>query len=117
MPDLQDVTSDLQIKNPQINVDIDRDKATRPGGHRGQQIENALYSAYGSRQVSTIYAPNNQYQVIMELEPQYQMDPAALSLLYIRSQRRTAGPAGCRGQAHAPGSGRWRSTIPGSSPR
>lgn len=85
LPELQDVSSDLQIKNPQINVDIDRDKATALGVTVAQ-IENALYSAYGSRQVSTIYAPNNQYQVIMELEPRYQMDPAALSLLNIRSQ-------------------------------
>ena len=85
LPELQDVSSDLQIKNPQINVDIDRDKATALGVTVAQ-IENALYSAYGSRQVSTIYAPNNQYQVIMELEPKYQMDPAALSLLNIRSQ-------------------------------
>jgi hydrophobic/amphiphilic exporter-1 (mainly G- bacteria), HAE1 family len=85
LPELQDVSSDLQIKNPQINVDIDRDKATSLGVTPAQ-IENALYTAYGSRQVSTIYAPNNQYQVIMELQPEYQMDPSALSLLNIRSQ-------------------------------
>lgn len=85
MSELQDVTSDLQVKNPQINVTIDRDKATALGV-TAAQIENALYTAYGSRQVSTIYAPTNQYQVIMELEPKYQMDPAALSLLNIRSQ-------------------------------
>ena len=59
------MTSDLQIKNPQVNVEIDRDKASALGV-TAQQIEDALYSAYGSRQVSTIYAPNNQYQVIME---------------------------------------------------
>ncbi len=85
LPELQDVTSDMQVKNPQITVDIDRDKATAVGV-TAAQIENALYTAYGSRQVSTIYAPNNQYQVIMELEPKYQMDPASLSLLNIRSQ-------------------------------
>ena len=49
------------------------------------QIENALYDAYGARQVSTIYTPINQYWVMMELLPQYQRDPDALSLLYIRS--------------------------------
>ena len=80
----QDVTSDLQIKNPQVNVDIDRDKASALG-ITAFQVEDALYSAYGSRQVSTILTPTNQYQVIMELEPQYQMDPSSLSLLYIRS--------------------------------
>jgi HAE1 family hydrophobic/amphiphilic exporter-1 len=56
-------------------------------GLTAQQIEDALYYAYGSRQVSTIYAPNNQYKVILELEPRYQTDPAALSLLYIRSSK------------------------------
>jgi len=84
LPQLQEVTSDLQIKNPQINVDIDRDKASALG-ITAQQVEDALYYAYGSRQVSTIYASNNQYQVILELEPKYQMDPSALSMLYIHS--------------------------------
>ncbi|HWP45984.1 MAG TPA: efflux RND transporter permease subunit [Candidatus Limnocylindrales bacterium] len=84
LPQLQDVTSDLQIKNPQVNIEIYRDKAEALG-ITALQIEETLYSAYGSRQVSTIYAPNNQYKVIMEVEPQYQMDPTALSLLYIRS--------------------------------
>jgi HAE1 family hydrophobic/amphiphilic exporter-1 len=86
VPGLQDVTSDLQIKNPEINIEIDRDKASALGVS-AQQIEDALSSAYSSRQISTIYAPNNEYQVIMELEPRYQMDPSALSLLYIRSQK------------------------------
>ncbi len=81
---LQDVTSDLQISNPQVNIGIDRDKASALGVTAGQ-IEDALYTAYGSRQISTIFAPNNQYQVIMELDPRYQLDPNALSLLYIRS--------------------------------
>ncbi|HZE22200.1 MAG TPA: efflux RND transporter permease subunit, partial [Desulfobaccales bacterium] len=84
LPGLIDVTSDLQNKNPQVNVVIDRDKAASLGVS-AQQIEDALYYAYGSRQISTIYAPNNEYDVIMELEPQYQMDPAALQWLYIRS--------------------------------
>ena len=77
LPGLVDVNSDLQIKNPQVNVLINRDKAATLGVS-AQQIEDALYYAYGSRQISTIYAPNNEYQVIMELEPRYQMDPAAL---------------------------------------
>ena len=55
LPSFQDVTSDLQIKNPQINVEIDRDKASALG-ITAQQIEDALYTAYGSRQISTIYA-------------------------------------------------------------
>ncbi len=69
LPGFQDVTSDLQIKNPQVNVEIDRDKASALG-ITAFQVEDALYSAYGSRQISTILTPTNQYQVIMELEPQ-----------------------------------------------
>ena len=86
LPGLQDVTSDLQIKNPQVNVEINRDKASALGV-TAQQIEDALASAYSSRQISTIFAPNNEYQVILELEPQYQTDPSALSMLYIRSMK------------------------------
>ncbi len=86
LPNLQDVTTDLQIKNPQVSVRIDRDRATSLGVSV-QQIEQALYDAYGSRQVSTIYTPNNQYWVIIELLPEYQRDPSALQLLYLRSER------------------------------
>ncbi len=84
LPGLQDVTSDLQIKNPQVNIGINRDKASVLGV-TAEQIENALYYAYGSRQISTIFTPTNQYKVIVELNPKYQMDPSALSMLYIRS--------------------------------
>jgi len=84
LPGLLDVNSDLQIKNPQVNVILNRDKAATLGVS-AQQIEDALYYAYGSRQISTIYAPNNEYQVILELDPKYQMDPAAMQWLYIRS--------------------------------
>jgi HAE1 family hydrophobic/amphiphilic exporter-1 len=84
LPGLQDVTTDLQISNPQVNVLINRDQASALGVS-AQQIEDALYTAYGSRQISTIYAPNNEYQVIMELEPRYQSNPGALSMLYVRS--------------------------------
>ena len=84
LPGLDDVTSDLQIKSPQIHVEIDRDRAIALGV-TPQQIEDALYTAYGTRQVSTIYAPNNQYRVITELMPEFQRDPQAMSLLYVRS--------------------------------
>jgi HAE1 family hydrophobic/amphiphilic exporter-1 len=81
---VQDVNTDLQITNPQVNVQIDRDKASALGV-TAQQIEDALYTAYGQRQISTIYAPSNTYRVVMELEDQYQKDPSALSLLYVRA--------------------------------
>jgi HAE1 family hydrophobic/amphiphilic exporter-1 len=84
LPGLQDVTSDLQISSPQIQVKIDRDRASLLGV-TASQIEGALYNAYGSRQVSTIYTPNNEYWVMIELLPQFQRDVSALSLLYIRS--------------------------------
>jgi HAE1 family hydrophobic/amphiphilic exporter-1 len=84
IPGLADVSSDLQIKSPQVIVSIRRNKASALGV-TAEQIENALADAYGERQVSTIYTPTNEYWVMMELEPQYQRDPAALSMLYIRS--------------------------------
>ncbi len=89
MPQLLDVTSDIQTKNPQLNVDIDRDKAAAVGV-TAQQIEDALNNAYGTRQISTIYATSNEYQVILEVKPEYQRDPSALGQLYIHS---TATPA------------------------
>ncbi len=84
IPLLQDVTSDMELQNPQVTVEIDRDKALALGV-TPLQIENALGLSYGSQQVSTIYAQTNQYYVIMELLPQFQRDPAQLSKLYVTS--------------------------------
>jgi HAE1 family hydrophobic/amphiphilic exporter-1 len=84
LPGFQDVTSDLLISTPQVQVDIDRDKALILGV-TPDQIQNALYSAYGNRQISTIYTPTNEYQVVTEVKPQYQRNPEALSKLYVRS--------------------------------
>jgi multidrug efflux pump subunit AcrB len=82
LPELEAVTSDLQIQTPQINIQINRDKAATLG-ITAQQLEAALNNAYGSHWVSTIYAPRDQYKVLMELEPQYQLDPTVLSKLYL----------------------------------
>jgi HAE1 family hydrophobic/amphiphilic exporter-1 len=82
--DLSDVNSDLEIKNPQVSITIDRDKA-RAMGISAQALEDALYNSYGSRQISTIYAADEEYWVELELEPKYQAEPSTLSLLYIRS--------------------------------
>jgi HAE1 family hydrophobic/amphiphilic exporter-1 len=84
MKDLTDVNSDLEIKNPQVSITINRDKA-RSMGISAQAIEDALYNSYGSRQISTIYAADEEYWVELELEPKYQAEPSTLSLLYIRS--------------------------------
>ncbi len=86
MPGFQDVNSDLQISSPQLMLNIDRDRAQALGVPPGQ-IQDALYSAYGTRQVSTIYTPANQYAVIVEVEPQYQRSPDELSKLYVRSSQ------------------------------
>ncbi|HKB01363.1 MAG TPA: efflux RND transporter permease subunit [Gemmataceae bacterium] len=83
LPDLRDVTSDLLLNSPQVNVRINRDRATTLGVN-ARSIEDALANAYGARQISTIYAPNNEYQVILELAGQYRRDPDALKLLYVR---------------------------------
>jgi HAE1 family hydrophobic/amphiphilic exporter-1 len=84
LPGLREVTSDLLIKNPQLNVIVDRDKAAALKLNVNQ-VENALYDAFGMRWVSTIYAPSNQYRVLLELLPKYQADPDTMSLLYLRS--------------------------------
>jgi hydrophobic/amphiphilic exporter-1 (mainly G- bacteria), HAE1 family len=84
LPGLVNVTTDLQISSPQATVAINRDRAAALGV-TAQQVEQALYDAYGSGQVSTIYTPTNQYWVVMELLPEYQQDLSALSLLYIRA--------------------------------
>jgi hydrophobic/amphiphilic exporter-1 (mainly G- bacteria), HAE1 family len=81
---LQDVSNDMQLQNPELDINLNRDLASSLGVSAAQ-VETGLLDAFGSTQVSTIFAPNNQYQVIMELLPQYQMDPQALSMLYIRS--------------------------------
>ncbi|HXT15000.1 MAG TPA: efflux RND transporter permease subunit [Gemmatimonadaceae bacterium] len=88
---LQDVNSDMQNSNPQINVQIDRTRAAA-FGVTADQIESSLYDAYGSRQAGLIYTPANEYSVILELEPQYQQDLSALNLLFIRAQSGTLVP-------------------------
>jgi len=86
IPQLQDVTTDVQLQTPELALQIDRDRASKLGVS-AEQIESALYSAYGDRQVSTIYAANNQYKVILELDEHFQADPEALALLYVRSSQ------------------------------
>ncbi|HEY3287201.1 MAG TPA: efflux RND transporter permease subunit [Gemmatimonadaceae bacterium] len=85
LPQITDVTTDLQIANPQASVELDRDRAALYGV-TPEQIEQALYNAYGSRQVSSIYTANNQYWVILELLPEFQSDLSALDMLYVRAK-------------------------------
>jgi hydrophobic/amphiphilic exporter-1 (mainly G- bacteria), HAE1 family len=91
LPGLLDVTTDLQNKNPQANVVVDRDKASALGV-TPQQVESALYAAYGQEQVSPIYTANNEYWVVLQVQPKFQSDPNMLSDLYIRSTSGTLAP-------------------------
>jgi HAE1 family hydrophobic/amphiphilic exporter-1 len=84
LPGFTDVATDMQVRNPQVKLNLDRDRIASLGLNMNQ-VETALSNAYGMRQVSTIYAPNNQYPVIMQVAPEFQQDPAALSMLYVRS--------------------------------
>jgi HAE1 family hydrophobic/amphiphilic exporter-1 len=84
VPGLVDVTTDLYIKNPQMTVDIDREKAA-VYGITVDQVRNQLYNAFGARQVGTIYMPTNDYQIILEAQPQFRVDPSDLSKLYMKT--------------------------------
>jgi HAE1 family hydrophobic/amphiphilic exporter-1 len=86
LPGFVDVNSDLQIQSPQLKLDIDRDRALSLGV-TPLQIESALAASYGNQQVSTIFTPSNQYQVITEVEPRYQASPDALAKLYVHSSQ------------------------------
>jgi HAE1 family hydrophobic/amphiphilic exporter-1 len=103
IPGLSGVTSDLQILNPQVQVEIARDRASALGIDVNQ-IESALYNAYGARQVSTIYTPNDQYWVVMELLPEYQRDLSAMNLLHITGRQGVSVPLGSLAKV-TPGTG------------
>ncbi|MDE2195814.1 MAG: efflux RND transporter permease subunit [Gammaproteobacteria bacterium] len=83
VPGIQDVNSDLELNNPQINVNILRDTASTLGV-TASQIQSTLYDAYGGNQISTIFGSTNEYYVIMQLAPRYQSDMAALNSLYVQ---------------------------------
>lgn len=84
LPQLRDVSLDLQLRNPQISVELDRDRAASLG-ITSDQIRQTLYNAFGQRQIATIFTASNDYQVIMEADPQFQLDPAVLSRLLLRT--------------------------------
>ena len=84
VPGLLDVTTDLYIKNPQLTVEIDREKAA-VYGVTADQVRNQLFNAYGARQVGTIYMPSNDYQIILEVQPKFRIDPTDLSKLYMKT--------------------------------
>ncbi|MEA2934442.1 MAG: hypothetical protein QOD74_1088, partial [Variibacter sp.] len=85
LPSVRDVTTDLYIKNPQVSVTVDREKAGALG-ITIDQIRQQLFNSYGTRQVATIYTPTNDYQVILETDPKFMIDPGDLSRIYLRTQ-------------------------------
>ncbi len=86
VPELQDIYSDLRLSTPRLDVDIDRNRALAVGV-TPDAIANTLYDAYGNRRVTTIQTSANQYDVLLEVLPDYQRNPAALRDLYIRSSQ------------------------------
>ena len=91
-PALQDVATDQQTGGVRADVTIDRDTASR-FGISASDVDDALYSAFGQRQISTIFTQLNQYHVVLELKPEYRRGPDALNDVYVPRQRRRAGAA------------------------
>jgi HAE1 family hydrophobic/amphiphilic exporter-1 len=93
LPAIRDVSSDLQLRNPQLRIDVDRDRAAALGLNISQ-VQSALYNAFGSRQISTILGTTNDYPVILELLPEFQRDPSAINLVHVRSRTGALVPLG-----------------------
>jgi HAE1 family hydrophobic/amphiphilic exporter-1 len=93
LPQIRDISTDLQVRNPQLRIDVDRDRAATLGLTIGQ-VQSALYNAFGSRQISTILGTSNDYPVILELLPEFQRDPSAINLLHVRSRTGALVPLG-----------------------
>lgn len=91
IPGLTDVTTDLYIKNPQLSIEIDREKAA-VYGIGADQIRNQLFNSFGSRQIGTIYTPSNDYQIILEADPKLRTDPSDLSKIYLKTQNNQTVP-------------------------
>jgi HAE1 family hydrophobic/amphiphilic exporter-1 len=91
LPGLLDVTTDLYVKNPQVTVEVDREKAA-VYGVTIDQVRQELYNAFGSRQVATIYTPANDYQVILETLPEYRADANDLGRIYLKTSNGTTVP-------------------------
>jgi HAE1 family hydrophobic/amphiphilic exporter-1 len=91
LPGLLDVTTDLYVSNPQVMVDVDREKAA-VYGVTIDQIRQELFNAFGTRQVATIYTPSNDYQIILETKPEFRSDPANLSQIYVKTNSGTGAP-------------------------
>lgn len=91
IPGLLDVTTDLYVKNPQVTVEVDREKSA-VYGVSVDQVRQELYNAFGSRQVATIYTPANDYQVILETKPEFQQSPDDLNRIFLKTTNGTTVP-------------------------
>jgi HAE1 family hydrophobic/amphiphilic exporter-1 len=91
IPGLLDVTTDLYVTNPQVTIDVDREKAA-VYGVTVDQVRQELYNAFGVRQVATIYSPVNYYQVILETQPDFQVGPDDLARVYLKTSSGTTVP-------------------------
>ena len=111
VPGLLDVTTDLYVTNPQVLIEVDREKAA-VYGVTIDQVRQELFNAFGNRQVATIYTPSNDYQVILETKPEFRMDPTSLQNIYVKTSGAGTGPAPATGAGAGPGSGVSGSGVP-----
>ena len=105
---LRDVTTDLYIKNPQMTIEVDREKAA-VYGITIDQIRQELFDAFGARQVGTIYTATNDYQIILESQPRFQVDPTQLRNIYVKTNLAGAGTGS------GPGAGVSGNGVPSGS--
>jgi HAE1 family hydrophobic/amphiphilic exporter-1 len=109
LPGLTDVNTDLYVTNPQVMIEVDREKAA-VYGVTIDQVRQELYNAFGTRQVATIYTASNDYQVILEAKPEFRTDPSSLSKIYVKTTGSGAAAGGTSGSG--PGAGVTGSGIP-----
>jgi hydrophobic/amphiphilic exporter-1 (mainly G- bacteria), HAE1 family len=107
---LLDVTTDLYVTNPQVMIDVDREKAA-VYGVTIDQVRQELFNAFGNRQVATIYTPSNDYQVILETKPEFRRDPTSLQNIFVKTNGGGA-VASPVGTAAGPGTGITGNGIP-----
>ena len=104
------MTTDLYVNNPQVMVDIDREKAA-VYGVTIDQVRQELFNAFGTRQVATIYTPSNDYQVILETKPEFRTDPSSLSKIFVKTNAGGAAPAARRHRRSGLGRHRQRHSV------
>src|SRR3954468_21916747 len=109
---LLDVTTDLNVTNPQVMIEVDREKAA-VYGITIDQVRQELFDAFGNRQVATIYTPSNDYQVILETKPEFRTDPSSLQNIYVKTNGGGTGPSPATGTGAGPGGGVTGNGVPG----